>query len=77
MAFGCEDLETYSIAVDGTGKLQDAPCLHINHIMAMLREIDTALTILTTLCYIGGWVLQPDLNVSALNTTNSEEKDPI
>lgn len=72
MVFGHGSPDTYGVAIGGRGSPLNAPRLHIKHIIASLRGLDVSLTILLTSCYSGGWVLQPQLNVSALTATGPD-----
>lgn len=71
MIFGHGDPVTYGVAIGGRGRPTEAPRLRIHHIAASLRSMDVDLTMLLTSCYSGGWVLQPQLNISALTATSS------
>ena len=73
MIFGHGDPITYGVAIGGRGSPINAPRRHVNHIVASLRSLDIALTMLLTSCYSGGWVLQPNLNVSALTAAGAEK----
>lgn len=73
MIFGHGDPITYGVAIGGRGSPINAPRLHVNHIVASLRSLDVALTMLLTSCYSGGWVLQPNLNISALTAASAEK----
>lgn len=66
MIFGHVDPVTYGAAIGGRGRPTEAPRLRIHHIAASLRSMDVDVTMLLTSCYSGGWVLQPQLNISAL-----------
>ena len=65
MIFGLGDPKTYGVAIGGAGAPPLAPRLKISQIAACLRGLDVSLTLLLTSCYSGGWVLQPELNISA------------
>lgn len=73
--FGHGDPITYGVAVGGRGRPVEAPRLQTNHIAASLRGLDVALTMLSTSCYSGGWVLQTHLNLSALTVASSSSPD--
>ncbi len=66
MVFGHGDQNTYGIAIGGRGDPANAPRLQIHHIVASLRGLNVSFTMLLTSCYSGGWLLQPNLNVSGL-----------
>ena len=72
MVFGHGDPRTYGVAIGGAGIPQEAPRLRIRQILACLRGINESLTMLLTSCYSGGWVLQPELNISALTAAGPE-----
>lgn len=65
LVFGHGDEFTHGIAIGGTADPQDAPRLTIAQIQRILRGLDVSVTLLTTACYSGGWVYQPELNISA------------
>ncbi|KAL8897147.1 MAG: hypothetical protein Q9207_007358 [Kuettlingeria erythrocarpa] len=65
LIFGHGDESTHGIAVGGIGDPKDAPRLTIAQIQRILRGVNVSVTLLTTACYSGGWVYQPQLNVSA------------
>ena len=73
MIFGHGDPKTYGVAIGGAGSPRDAPRLRAHHLVASLRGINVSLTMLLTSCYSGGWVLQPELNISALTAAGSEQ----
>ena len=64
MIFGHGSPDMYGAAIGGRGDPLNAPRLQIKHIIASLCGLDFSLTILLTSCYPGGWVLQPQLNVT-------------
>ena len=74
MIFGHGDPQTYGVAIGGGGAPRDAPRLKISQIAACLRSLDVSLTLLLTSCYSGGWVLQPELNISAFTAAGPLEK---
>lgn len=65
IVFGHGDCNTYGVAVGGSGAPQNAPRLRTHQIAACLSDLDIALTVLLTSCVSGGWVFQPELNISA------------
>ena len=71
MIFGHGDPKTYGIAIGGAGTPRKAPRLHTQHITACLRGIKVPLTMMLTSCFSGGWVLQPELNISALTAAGA------
>ncbi|MCJ1344701.1 hypothetical protein MMC31_002904 [Peltigera leucophlebia] len=73
MIFGHGDPVTYGVAIGGRGRPVEAPRLQTHHIAASLRSLDVALTMLFTSCYSGCWVLQPQLNISALMAASSSK----
>ena len=75
--FGHGDPVTYGIAIGGRESPINAPRLHTNHIVASLRGLDVALTMLLTSCYSGGWVLQPNLNISALTAAGAKKPSTL
>ena len=72
MIFGHGDPKTYGIAIGGSGPPRKAPRLRTAQIAACLRGLDISLTLLLTSCYSGGWVLQPELNISAFTAAGPE-----
>lgn len=74
MIFGHGDPSTYGVSIGGRGNPDKNPRLHVNHIVASLRGLDVALTMLLTSCYSGGWVLQPNLNISALTAAGAKKQ---
>ena len=72
MVFGHGSPDTYGVAIGGRGDPLNAPRLQTKHIIASLRGLDLSLTILLTSCSSGGWVLQPQLNISALTAAGPE-----
>lgn len=74
MIFGHRDPKTYGVSIGGAGDPLDAPRLRTKHIVACLRGVTVPLTMLMTSCFSGGWVLQPDLNISALTAGISTEE---
>ena len=73
MIFGHGDPITYGVAVGGADPPRDAPRLRIRQILACLRGIDVSLTMMLTSCYSGGWVLQPELNITALTAAGADK----
>ena len=65
MVFGHGDSKTYGIAVGGIGAPRNVPRLRTHEIAAYLNGLDISLTVLLTSCFSRGWVLQPELNISA------------
>ena len=74
MIFGHGDHSTYGVAIGGAGAPTRAPRLKISQIAACLRGLDVRLTLLLTSCYSGGWVLQPELNISAFTAAGPSKK---
>jgi len=74
MIFGHGDEETYGVSIGGAGDPVHAPRLRIKQIVACLRGLRISLTMMMTSCYSGGWVLQPELNISAITAADSTEE---
>ncbi|KAL8754590.1 MAG: hypothetical protein Q9184_005069 [Pyrenodesmia sp. 2 TL-2023] len=69
LIFGHGDKDTHGIAIGGNSSGVRAPRLQIDQIERILRGLQVSVTLLMTSCYSGGWVYQPELNVSAATAT--------
>lgn len=70
LIFGHGDEGSHGISIGGTGRPADAPRLKFLHIETSMRGLDVAVTLLTTACYSGGWLIQPRLKISALTAAD-------
>ena len=72
MVFGHGDSgsDNHGIAIGGQGTPNTAPRLHIKYLQTLIRGLDISLTLLTTACYAGGWLIQPNLNITGLSAAN-------
>ncbi len=66
LVFGHGDPDTYGIAVGGSGAPDKAPRLQNRHVIRAVGGLDVSLSLMLTSCYSGGWVYQPQLNITAL-----------
>ena len=73
MIFGHGDRKTHGIAIGGLGDPTLAPRLRLEHLKTLMRGSNISLTLLTTACYSGGWLVQPNLNISGLSAANAVE----
>ena len=71
LIFGHGDKDGYGISIGGEGDPDDAPRLRHQHLKILTRGLDISITLLTTACYSGGWLIQPGLNISALTAADS------
>ncbi|KAL8960801.1 MAG: hypothetical protein Q9193_002553 [Seirophora villosa] len=74
LVFGHGDEFTHGIAIGGSGDPKDAPRLTIAQMKRVLRGLDVSVTLLTTACYSGGWVYQPELNISAATASGPKNE---
>ena len=72
LVFGHGDRATHGISIGGAGAPLNAPKLHKRQILACLRGINVSVTMLLTSCFSGGWVLQPELNITALTAAGPQ-----
>ncbi|KAL8856123.1 MAG: hypothetical protein Q9178_007248 [Gyalolechia marmorata] len=72
LVFGHGDPDTYGIAVGGSGAPDKAPRLQTSHVIRAVGGLDVSLSMMLTSCYSGGWVYQPQLNITALTAAGPE-----
>ena len=70
LIFGHGDPKTYGIAIGGLENPRSAPRLRFEHLETLMRGFNISLTLLTTACYSGGWLVQPSLDISGLSAAN-------
>ncbi|KAL8972382.1 MAG: hypothetical protein Q9183_000584 [Haloplaca sp. 2 TL-2023] len=66
LLFGHGDPGTYGIAVGGNGTPRTAPRLQTNDVAIAIGGLNVSISVMLTSCYSGGWVFQPQLNITAL-----------
>ncbi len=74
LIFGHGDKDGYGISIGGGGDPDNAPRLRHQHLEISTRGLNISITLLTTACYSGGWLIQPGLNISALTAADSESE---
>ncbi|KAL8927113.1 MAG: hypothetical protein Q9172_001535 [Xanthocarpia lactea] len=74
LIFGHGDPGTYGIAVGGSGAPGQAPRLQTRHVIRAVGGLDVPLSMMLTSCYSGGWVYQPQLNITALTAAGPRAK---
>ncbi|KAL9583856.1 MAG: hypothetical protein Q9212_002474 [Teloschistes hypoglaucus] len=72
LLFGHGEPKTYGIAIGGSGPPDKAPRLHTHHIVRAIGCLNVSLTVMTASCYGGGWVYEPELNISAFTAAGPE-----
>ena len=70
MIFGHGDRKSYGIAIGGQGNPEEGPRLGVKDLEILMHGLNISLTLLTTACFSGRWLIQLGLNVSGLSAAD-------
>ncbi|KAI9760854.1 MAG: hypothetical protein M1840_002187 [Geoglossum simile] len=73
LIFGHGTKSTYGIAIGGEGDVGNAPLLSINSLKQAVGS-KVGVGMLLTSCYSGGWVIQPQLNVTTMTAAGPKKQ---